>query len=317
MPELDPSIHAPIETPNDAAAGMRAPSAPHETPLGPVTNGSPGGDGTSAGDCPTCSNPMAFNATSYVYAIGRVEPRFPRLSVEKEFAQATGRADTVNLGDRQALHKVLSDPHNRYLARQLCWVMMISDIETYLLYPRDPIDLHLLVETLRPTPRPTDLDLVIGLRGPLAKAEICNGLIVPIVAIDQLYSFDREALINSIPRPEKTPPDQFRAAAEEVFDRLAQMVDNAGATDEHRALNYLTVRYPAIFVTVADAHARNQALTSVEVRPSALSGVRKIVEVIFCFTNRATDVVEKFFVRVDVTEEFPFLVTKMSPYFDH
>jgi hypothetical protein len=29
-----------------------------------------------------------------------------------------------------------------------------------------------------------------------------------------------------------------------------------------------------------------------------------------------TDVTEKFFVRVDVTEEFPFLVTKMSPYYD-
>jgi hypothetical protein len=28
---------------------------------------------------------------SYVYAIGRVEPRFPRLSVEKEFAQVTDR----------------------------------------------------------------------------------------------------------------------------------------------------------------------------------------------------------------------------------
>jgi hypothetical protein len=25
---------------------------------------------------------------------------------------------------------------------------------------------------------------------------------------------------------------------------------------------------------------------------------------------------EKYFVRVDVTEEFPFLVTKMSPYLD-
>ena len=44
--------------------------------------------------------------------------------------------------------------------------------------------------------------------------------------------------------------------------------------------------------------------------------MRKIVEVIFCLTNRQTDVVEKFFTRVDVTEEFPFLVTKMSPYYD-
>ena len=29
---------------------------------------------------------------SYVYAIGRVEARFPNLAAEKEFAQATGRA---------------------------------------------------------------------------------------------------------------------------------------------------------------------------------------------------------------------------------
>jgi len=33
-------------------------------------------------------------------------------------------------------------------------------------------------------------------------------------------------------------------------------------------------------------------------------------------TNRNTDFTEKFFVRVDVTEKFPFLVTKLSPYFD-
>jgi PatG C-terminal len=60
----------------------------------------------------------------------------------------------------------------------------------------------------------------------------------------------------------------------------------------------------------------NASLTAVEVRPSPLSGVRRIVEVIFSFTNRQTEVTEKFFTRVDVTEEFPFLVTKMSPYYD-
>jgi hypothetical protein len=47
-----------------------------------------------------------------------------------------------------------------------------------------------------------------------------------------------------------------------------------------------------------------------------LSGERNIVDAIFSFTDRATDVVEKQFLRVDVTEEFPFLVTKLSPYYD-
>ncbi|MDI9416209.1 MAG: hypothetical protein WBI09_11175, partial [Methanothrix sp.] len=56
--------------------------------------------------------------------------------------------------------------------------------------------------------------------------------------------------------------------------------------------------------------------TGVEARPSRLSGARKIVSVIFSYTNRETDVTEKFFVRVDVSEKFPFLVTKMAPYYD-
>ena len=145
---------------------------------------------------------------------------------------------------------------------------------------------------------------------------MCNGLVVPIVAFDQLYSFDRDSLIVSIPRPEAIPEDRFAEAAGGVFDKIMQMTDNAGATDEHRALNYLTVRYPRIYAAVAEAHARNHSLTAVDVRPSTLSGVRNIVDVVFSFTNRATDVVEKQFLRVDITEEFPFLVTKLSPYYD-
>jgi hypothetical protein len=41
-----------------------------------------------------------------------------------------------------------------------------------------------------------------------------------------------------------------------------------------------------------------------------------MVEVIFSYTNRNTDFTEKFSVRVDVSEEFPFLVKKLSPYYD-
>jgi len=47
-----------------------------------------------------------------------------------------------------------------------------------------------------------------------------------------------------------------------------------------------------------------------------LSGTRNIVDCIVSYTNRGSDFTEKFFVRVDVTEEFPFLATKLSPYYD-
>lgn len=228
-----------------------------------------------AGSCRACGGGSDGTVTaSYVYAIGKVEPRFPTPSVEKEFAQATGRDKTAGLTDRQTLHAVLSKPENRYLVRQLCWVMTIGGLETYILHPHDPIDFSLLVEAVRPEPSPMDLDVVVGALGPIAPPEMCNGLMVRVVIFDQLYSFDRDSLIKAIPRPEKTTAKEFAAASAELFDRVMQIADNAGATDEHRALNYLAVRYPAIYANVAEAFGRNSALSAVDVRSSPLGGAR-------------------------------------------
>src|SRR5580658_84032 len=74
----------------------------------------------------------------YVYAIGRIQARFPTLGVEKELAQVVGRGDTAGQTDWQALHSVLSKREHRYLARRLCWVMTIEGLDTYLLQPRAP-----------------------------------------------------------------------------------------------------------------------------------------------------------------------------------
>jgi mRNA interferase MazF len=76
------------------------------------------------------------------------------------------------------------------------------------------------------------------------------------ILTDQIYSFDRDALIKAIPRPPKAAPKQFTAAAEEIVDRIVQMTDNAGATPEHRALNYLAMRYPAGFQSVREIASR-------------------------------------------------------------
>jgi hypothetical protein len=308
QPEVKEQVAIVSASGNDAPAPVASAARPVVGSLTPQT-------------CSTCgaapaTNGGAATTPSYIYAIGRIEPRFPRPSVEKEYAQATGRAETAGLTDRQAVQKVPSQRQNRYLMRQMCWLMTIEGLETYILTPRDPSDLDLLVEALRPAPSPLDLDCVIGVRGPVAPPEMCNGLMVPVVVFDQIYSFDRDALIKAIPKPEKTSAKEFAPAAEELFDRMMQMTDNAGATDEHRALNYLVVRYQAIYANAAEAFARNASLTGVYVAPSPLSGTRKVVDVIFSYTNRNTDFTEKFFVRVDVTEEFPFLVTKLSPYYD-
>jgi hypothetical protein len=256
-----------------------------------------------------------MEGATYVYALGQIEARFPRPSVEKEMAQATGRAETAGRTDQQAFHQVLSQRESRYLARQMCWVLTIQGLESYILLPRDPADIDLLIGAIEPHESPW-ISTVIGVRGPIAPPDFCNSLMVPIVVFDQLYTFSREALIEAIPRPEQIAAEEFGAASRELFDRIMQMTDNAGANDEHRALNYLAVRYPTIYARAAQSFARDFSLSAVDVQPSALSSTRKIVEVIFSYTNRNTDYTEKFFVRCDVTEEFPFLVTKLSPYYD-
>ncbi|MGA5418462.1 hypothetical protein [Streptomyces pseudogriseolus] len=248
--------------------------------------------------------------------MGRIEPRFPGLGVEKEFAQAVGRSDTTGKTDRQAMRSVLEDRSARYLSRQICWVFTIEGLDAYILAPRDPADYALLIDAVRPEPGGDDVDVVIGLLGPSAPPEACGGLTVPMVAFDQLYSFNREELIEGIPRSDDQSEEAFRATAGELFDIIGQLADNAGATDEHRALNYLAVRYHGIYAKAAEAHAAEASLSGVEVRPSRLGGPRNIMDVIFSYTNRRTDVTEKHFVRVDVTEEFPFLVTKLSPYYE-
>ena len=301
---------APVDRP--VRPSVDGPAVPPPPVPRPPNGGPESGGGPVASPGPSAAEmaPPAF-----IYAVGRIEPRFPSLAAEKELAQATGRAETAGLSDRQALQSVLVERQNRYLVRSLCWVLTIEGLDTYILTPRDPIDFDQLVEAVRPAPRPADVDVVIGVRGPIAPPEMCNGLLVPIVVFDQIYSFDPDTLIKSIPRPEKIAVKEFEPAAEELFYRIMQMADNAGATDEHRALNYLAVRYPAIYTMTAERFGQNSSLTAVEVRPSRLSGVRKVADVVFAYTNRQTEVVEKYFVRVDVTEEFPFLVTKLSPYY--
>ena len=79
-----------------------------------------------------------------------------------------------------------------------------------------------------------------------------------------------------------------------MLDRIIQQSDNAGATDADRALNYLAVRYDRIYSLAAEQFAANATFTAIDVLPSPLTGTRKIVDVVFSFTDRGADLVSSF-----------------------
>jgi hypothetical protein len=267
----------------------------------------------------TAASPAASASSGYVYAIGQIEPRFPNISVEKEVYQASAQLGAKGT-DRAVLIKVLAAREFRYLARHVCWVLSVEGLETYILAPRDPADFALLTESLSPDPSPVDLDVIVGVRGQFAEPNVCGGLMLPVLYFDQIMSYTREGLLNKVadelPVPKGGTKDDVKASAGELLDRILLIADNAGATDEHRALNYLAVRSGDLYTLAARAQAENAALSAINVNVSPLSAGRKVLEVVFSFTDRGTDVTSKSFCRVDVTDEFPFLVTKLSPYFD-
>ena len=275
---------------------------------------SPEGSKTSGNEKSENKGTCGLKSLPFVYVLGQIEARFPNRSIEKEYVQIIERSKSANLDHQQAFHSVLSQPENRYLARKLSWILTMEGVPIYILLPTGPEDLVVLLEAIRPPACPLDRQVVVGRKGPVAPPEMC-GLEVPMVLVDQLYSLEYGDFIKTI-SPESISDERFKAAAEDMFRRMMQMADNTGSTDKHRALNYLSVRYLAIYSTAAEKLENSFSLTSAEAIPSRLSDSRKIISVVFSFTNRETGIMEKYFVRVDVTEEFPFIVTKMAPYYD-
>lgn len=269
------------------------------------------------GSCSCAGKLEASLPPAFVFALGSVEVQFPDPALEQEIR---GVAATMGVTGQESsptwLYNVLKDPAARYVARQLCYLFTVEGQPAYALKVRDPADLDLLMQALAPGERGQDVDLVVGVRGPMAPPEMCGGVSLPILVVDQFMSFKRRELIDRIPAPEDTDEDAFRDTSEAVFDRLVQIADNVGATDAHRALNFLAVRYVPLYQQVAAMEGRGSQLAAVEVGVSRLSGTRKIVEPIFTFQNRANGFVEKYFVRVDVTYEFPMIATHLQPYFD-
>lgn len=250
----------------------------------------------------------------HIYVLGKVEVRFPNRSIEKEYGQIIERLKAAESTDKMTLYHVLSQPENRYLIRKLSWVLAIEGVPTYILIPTSLEDIDALLKAVLPSAYPLDKSVIIGRKGTVAPREMC-GLEIPVVLIDHIFYLDHNTFIKFI-SSKSTSSEKFRAAIEEMFQRMMQIGDNMGTTDKHRALNYLAVRYSAIYTKGAEELERNFSLTSVDALLSRLSNNRKIVSVVFSFTNMETGIVEKYFVRVDTTEDYPFIVTEMSPYYD-
>lgn len=289
-----------------------APAPPPAAPVAPQDCGCGGGGGCD------CGGQGSATATGFVYVLGTLRAAFPSETVRKEFEEQIARVypQPTNVPDEQLIFQVLSQGENLYLAREICWVLQVDGVDTYVLGPRTYVELYDLILAIEPTPAAdTRYNVIIGPRGPMAGPDMCNGLQLPIVVVNQNYYFTVSEFVTAMAARTGVAPDILKS----TFETLLGIADNAGETDEHRALNYLTVRYSGVYTLAAQMldPADPHTLARVSVRPAGVQGVRRVVEVIFQYLQRATGEPTYRFCKVDVTGQFPFLVARLAPYYPH
>lgn len=294
---------------------MSEPNLPSHEPQNPANTlpFEPGEPASDNSDLCTCgrSAPRGFDSNQYIYALGRIDVRFPSLGIEREFQQRQRLLKDVNShSKREGLHCCLKE--NQHLARAVTYIFSVDGIPAYVLIPTSSQILSALVDALSQKDEPA-WDLVIGQRAGFAPQTISGGLLLPMVSCDQIYSFTLSEhtktlteMVSPVLGAGKIKQDDFEGLSQELFREIALSPDNIGGSDAHRALNYLLVQHPGIFIAAAE-RSKNSFLEGVETRHVTTPGGRLIVTVIFNFINRTTGVSERLFTRVDVTEKWPFI----------
>ncbi|KJU82907.1 subtilisin-like protein [Candidatus Magnetobacterium bavaricum] len=244
---------------------------------------------------------------SFIFALGSVDVRFPNMGVEKEFHQIAAAQDVGGVTSKEVRYNVLKA--NRHLAKEVCWVLQIEGIDTYILLPSDPFYLDMLVDCIHPldSRAEMDIDVVIGLKGPIAPPEMCSGLSLPIVAVNNIYQCDIQKFSDR--------------ATKDTIKKIMAMADNAGEMDAHRAVNYLAVRCDNMYALVSKKCGSDKdggyLLEGIDVKPSRLGAARKILNVIFAFYHKSDGYREKYYIRVDVNDKYPFTVGELSEYYEN
>lgn len=300
-----------------------APGAPPMPFTGGIPGGVPGGDPAAhaaahaaGAPCPECaSRARQPLVEQFVYAIGRLDVRFPSLGIEREYQQrerALGALEDLQALPRTARLRAVLDrfPH---LALRMGYVFLVGGTPVYAVAPAGGHLRESLFAALAQADEKGHHTVLIGRVTGFGSAPTYGGLLLTAVTADQLYDFGLDAWSQGLAataqaalKARKIDADRFDGVARSMFRELSSTPDNLGGTDGHRALNYLLVQHPGLFLAAAER--RDHVLDHVETRVVPNASGRRHVLVVLTFLDRTTGVPERLYTSVDVTEEWPFVV---------
>lgn len=281
------------------------------TSAGPADLASAQGNAIAA-PCPECAS-RSLPREQYVYGIGRLDVRFPSLGIEREYQQRErAMEDLQDLPRNARVGAVLGK--NAHLAMRVSYVFQIGGTPIFALSPTSGFLKDALFTALSKSDEPDHVCVVIGRVGSFAAPPSYGGLLLSAVLVDQLYTFSLHEWaegLTKIAQPalksRNIDAKHFRVVSENIFRDVSAMPENIGSADGHRALNYLLVQHPGMFLAAAER--KNSVLDHMDTRVIQTLGGRRHVAVILTFLDRGTGVPERLYCTVDVTEEWPFVVS--------
>jgi hypothetical protein len=259
--------------------------------------------------CADCASRSA-STEQYVYAIGRIDVRFPSLGIEREFQQRErALQDLPQQRNARILAVLEKNPH---LATRVSYVFLVGGTPVYALSPSIGSLKESFFGALARSHETDHFAVVIGRVGGFNSPASSGGLLLSQVSVDQLYAFSAPEWaedLTKVAQPalesRKVDAAHFRSVAEGIFREVTTLPENMGLSDGHRALNYLLVQHPGLFLAAAER--RGHVLDRIETRVSHVVSGRRHVAVILSFLERGTGVPERVYTTVDVTEEWPFI----------
>lgn len=301
---MKPSVEAPAP-----AIVVRAPAgmSPAECACGGVG----GICSCQPGQAPGLGMPASI---SPVYAFGSLRMTYPSRSLEKEMksAMVAMKGSFGSIADQYLQTgyglQLLGQGQYDYILRDACFILTIGEIDAYLVQARGYPERHAMVAASNQQPAPSIYSAIIGPLGPVAGPEVCNGLQLPIVYCNQIFSTTAAAMEHYL-QTAIGPDTDTESQSQQMFQLLMQMTDNTGSSPEHRALNYVALRYPLIYKIAATMYQQGFRLIRIEVTSSSFPDARDIV-----FTYQMNDIgqLTQWRCSIDVSGLFPYIVGRLS-----
>ena len=278
----------------------------------------------------------------YIYVLGYIETAFPSLSVENEFQQClqleqhasiqwlapvSDQISCNQLNHNPALnsdlYKVLSQPQNIHLARNLNWSLSNSDKQNiYTLTPSSPEQLKQFIAAIAPQTTNTqqqnsnnqDPSKVI-----LIGRANHNNSPTPNVTVSNIIPVSSSALQSKITHSQSITNNQYLV---EMIEEILSLTANDGYNDGERALNYSLYNNMQLYANSYNFYynsnsqgpnASGYQIVDVQIQ-TAYSGERIISKVIFHYQGINTGAIQSWYCSVDVTGEFPFFVHQWRRY---